>query len=483
MTHTAAIYARISVDRQGRREGVEAQVKWGRAYAAQNWPSSRTKVFADNSVSAASQAERPGYEELRAAVRAGEITHLWCVEQSRLERREAQWFELAAELDDAGITELHTNRDGIVRVRDEVAGIKAVLNAGEVRKLKRRVNDKLDELAAQGRPAGGAFFGYKRIEDANRGKTLEIVPGQAEAIRWAAGAVLMGWSLTNISAELRRRGHRGVLGGQLGTSAVRTLLMSPVVAGLRVHRKVIVGRGNWEPILAEDVWQAVRSKLAATRTVICANGQSFTVTQAALSSKTVRKYILTGGLARCGVCGAALVGCMKHFVQRRKASRPYLMCSRTAGGQACIGIQLKPTEGHVADRLFAELDKPEFLEAVAGDDHAGRRDELARSLSGTDDQRRELAGMWAAGGVSTSEWRAARDGLDQREQALRAELAAIPPTVDRIDITGARQAWPAMTLDEKRAFVLMFIEKVTIHRAVPGRAFDPGRIKIQWRTL
>jgi len=50
---------------------------------------------------------------------------------------------VAARLDVAGITELHTNRDGVVPVRDEVAGIKAMLNAGEVRKLKRRVNDRL----------------------------------------------------------------------------------------------------------------------------------------------------------------------------------------------------------------------------------------------------------------------------------------------------------------------------------------------------
>jgi hypothetical protein len=46
------------------------------------------------------------------------------------------------------------NRDGIVRVRDEVAGIKAVLAAGEVRKLKKRIADRLAENAAKGRPPG-----------------------------------------------------------------------------------------------------------------------------------------------------------------------------------------------------------------------------------------------------------------------------------------------------------------------------------------
>ncbi len=47
---------------------------------------------------------------------AGQVTHLWAVEQSRITRRELQWFELAADLDAAGITEVHTDRDGIVRL-------------------------------------------------------------------------------------------------------------------------------------------------------------------------------------------------------------------------------------------------------------------------------------------------------------------------------------------------------------------------------
>jgi DNA invertase Pin-like site-specific DNA recombinase len=122
-------------------------------------------VFTDNDISAANGDQRPGYDMLRAAIERAEVAHLWAVEQSRLERREVEWFQLAALLDAAGITELHTNRDGIVRVRDEVAGIKAVLNAGEVRKLKARVNDRLNAIAAEGRPAGSRPFGYRHAND------------------------------------------------------------------------------------------------------------------------------------------------------------------------------------------------------------------------------------------------------------------------------------------------------------------------------
>ena len=185
-----ALYCRISEDKQGRREGVAAQERWGRDYAGSAWPGMPIRVFADNDISAANGDKRPGYDRLREAISQGEVAHVWAVEQSRLERREVEWFQLAALLDAAGITELHTNRDGIVRVRDEVVGIKAVLNADEVRKLKRRVNDRLDAIAAEGRPAGSVVFGYRHGRDETGGKTLVQIPEQAEAIRGAAERVL-----------------------------------------------------------------------------------------------------------------------------------------------------------------------------------------------------------------------------------------------------------------------------------------------------
>jgi hypothetical protein len=52
-----------------------------------------------------------------------------------------------------------------------------------------------------------------------------------------------------------------------------------------------------------------------------------------------------------------------------------------------------------------------------------------------------------------------------------------------VDISMAREAWPDMTLDEKREFLRLFIATVTIKRAKPGtRGFDPGRVAIEWRT-
>jgi site-specific DNA recombinase len=82
-----------------------------------------------------------------------------------------------------------------------------------------------------------------------------------------------------------------------------------------------------------------------------------------------------------------------------------------------------------------------------------------------------------------SEWQAARSGLDKREQTLRAELAAIPAPMSRIDVSDVRAAWPAMTPDERRELLRMFIARITIHKAKPGtRSFDPDRVSVEFQV-
>jgi DNA invertase Pin-like site-specific DNA recombinase len=237
------------------------------------------RVFTDNNLSAARDDRRPGYDELRAAIRAGEITHVWTVEQSRLERRKAPWFELAAELIASGIHEVHTRRDGLVRLDDIGSDVRAIVNAQYVADLKKKIRDKSAELAREGRPTGAIVFGYRHGVDELGRKALHVVPEQADAVRWAADAVLSGWSLTAVADELTERGHRGAQGARLRTSSVRCLLTSPTVAGLRVHQGEILGRGNWTPILPEDVWQSVRARLSGPRTCGCPKRRTPTMTR------------------------------------------------------------------------------------------------------------------------------------------------------------------------------------------------------------
>jgi hypothetical protein len=315
-------------------------------------------------------------------------------------------------------------------------------------------------------------------------KTYVQVPREAEAIRQAAEWVLSGWALSNIAIELDKRGLRGAHGGKIKPSTVRNMVTIPTVAGYRVYRDRIVGKGNWAPILDEDNWQACRLKLSQPRRVTRKDGKgTYPVTERHQGNSTGRKYLLTGGLARCGMCGHRMVGAVK---QMKNQAVPYLHCHPNAGGRGCTGTVLLKAEKHVLDKLWSELDKPEFLNAIAADEHGARRDAIARALDGIEKKRGELAAMWATpNGLSDTEWKEARRTLAESERELRRELAELPPSVINVDIASARAAWPDMTLDEQREFLRLFITKVTVHRATPGypRVFDPRRLEIEWRSV
>src|SRR5258708_30586739 len=90
----------------------------------------------------------------------------------------------------------------------------------------------------------------------------------------------------------------------------------------------------------------------------------------------------------------------------------YYLCHPSAGGRACTGIMLAETEQHVVDALFEQLDKPEFLDAIAEDAHAARRDEITVALGALEGKPAELAREWATpGGLTSAEWQEARAAL------------------------------------------------------------------------
>jgi site-specific DNA recombinase len=473
-----ALYCRISKAKNGRTDSVEDQEAWGRGYAAKVWPDLPVRVYVDNDITAANEdVTRKAFERLRADIAAGDVVHVWAVEQTRLERVEARWFRFAAELDAAGITEVHTNREGIIGL-DEVAGIKAVLAAAEIRRLRRRIKDTLAARAAQGSPPGGAHFGYRHGTTDDGRKTFVIEPAEAEVVQWVADSILAGWGLANIARDLTARGVPTRRGGRWNEATIRQMVTKPSVAGLRSHHGDVIGPGNWPAILPEDRWRLVRHTLATRSHAVGQDGTDWPVRRHA-RGLTRRRWLLTGGVTVCGLCGHALTALQRTSKGRR--TKPYYLCpTPLRGGCARIGIVAEPFEAEVVRRLLAHLQRPEFLEALAADDDAARRQELADALKALDVQRAELGRMWASRDIDAVGWQAARAGLDGQQRRLLAELAALAPPVGGVDPASIREDWEEMTLDERRQVVTLFIGKVTVHPARRGvPKFDPARVEVR----
>lgn len=494
------VYTRISDDKSGRAEGVDGQKRYGLDYAAATWPGVPVKVWCDNDLSAADpKTYRPDYEAMLSAIARGEAVGVWAIEQSRPDRTEMGWFRFGATMLAAGLPELHTKRDGIVKIDSVVAGIKAVLNAAEVRQIRARVLDKLDDNARQGRPTGARVYGYARAVDAAGGKTLAIVPTEAEAIRSAAELLLTGWSLVRVAAELRKRGHQGgrnrkvrhddgtvtVEPTEITENTVRGWFRAPTIAGQRVHRGQIVGVGVWPAILDLPTWHAVRDHLAGPRVVLTANDKEVPVPATSGRRRAPLRYLLSGGLAVCAVCGATAKGTTKAAKRPGAPRQAIYKCDVRRGGKGCVSADAASVEGIVVAALMAKLGDPAFLALMAVDETAARRDEITTALRALEGQGRELAAMWSRRDITSDEWRIAKAGLVDEEKTLRLALADVPaPMVAGLDFTVIGESWESMTLEERQEVLRAFMARVVIDRARPGlHRFDDDRVTIEWRTV
>jgi hypothetical protein len=295
-----------------------------------------------------------------------------------------------------------------------------------------------------------------------------------------AELVLAGWSLTNIARRLSADGVRGARGGVLNSSTIRSVVTTPAVAGLRLHQGKVVGPGNWAPILDEATWRACCQRLSGPRLVDQVDGTTYPVP--APGRSWARRYLLTR-FAFCGVCGARLVGTLKQ-TRRHGAASPYYQCAPKYGGRACVGILADPTEAHVLGELMRQLATPAFVAALSDDGHAERRQQLSDELDDVQRQRAELAGLWATPGeLTTDEWGSARSRLGARERVLRGELAETPAPLGDFDPAALTdpQVVEAMTLDERRELLGLFVAKVTVGRARPPyNRVDLTRVHIEW---
>ena len=298
----------------------------------------------------------------------------------------------------------------------------------------RRLRRKHLELAEAGRPVGGRAFGYQR-----GGMLVDDV--EAQLVLEATRRVLAGESLWAIVGDWTARGVPTVRGAPWSTTALKTIVTAPRVAGLRVHRGQIVGEAAWPVIVDRPMWEQARAVLTQ---------------RSRRRERPARAYLLTGGLAQCGTCraAAALVA----------APRPYgraYACLTYNGGCNGVSIVADPLEAYVAHRLAVAvrgglLDK--VRRSAAGD---GR--DLTGLILAEEARLVEYAVMRDGGEISHPEWRAMRKSVQRRLEGLQRELAtrSAPVALEGATAGGWPGLWEAAPFERKRALMAALVERVT----------------------
>lgn len=459
MTTRAAIYCRISDDREGAGLGVERQEKDCRKLAADlGWDVAA--VYVDNDLSAYNRRKpRKGYLSLLADVEARTVTGLVAWHNDRLHRssRELEDFIDVVEASGAAIQTVKAGRYDLTtpagRLNARLIGAVAQYES-EQKAVRNRA--KALQLADAGQLGNGGPrpFGYQ----ADR---ITIRDDEANLLREAYRDVLAGKGLATICKDWHARGVKTTQGRDWSPQTLKPCLLRARNMGWREHKGRLAAVAVWDPIVDEETWRQAKAILTSpSRT---SGGVPF-----------VRKYLLTG-LLRCGLCGAKLVP------HRAKDEVQRFVCHRVAAKDNCgrIGVVYEPAEDLVVKAVLARLTA------------AGQQVDPERPEDPTDALRAQIAAEEAKlerlvevyeGDDDALEMRRAGQRHRERIATLRQQINDAAATQRLADPISVLDAWPDYDLHQRRAILEQIVERVDVGPAVRGRNyFDRDRLTVVWR--
>jgi len=261
----AAIYARWSTERQVQNSKgsrvYQTQSQWDLALLA-GYVASHIVMYLDEGITGRT-IDRPEYQALLRAIRAGEIGAVFMFEVSRGGRGEIAWFEFLELL--ARYDVLLVINGQVVDPRDEAAVMaqkfQGIFAARESRLLLQRMHGGRLAVARHGRAVSYPPAGYEPVRELHDGelrRTGEWQKVQDPAARAAIEAVFCTFrrerSLAKSVRALRREGvslpmragRRGIVPRPPTVYRIRNILKNPVYYGVYVYAKK-----HWQKAMTE----------------------------------------------------------------------------------------------------------------------------------------------------------------------------------------------------------------------------------------
>lgn len=467
-----AIYVRISEDREGEGLGVRRQELECRALAERlGW--SVADVYVDNDVSAKDRRKRrKAYARLLADIEAGRIDGIIAWAPDRLHRQMRELVPFIDLVSAHGVA-IQTVTGGQIDLSTAIGRMnaKTLGNIAEFEsELKtERVRSKIAELVRDGKIHNGGVrpFGYTRIYagEGPRRKIIrdEVNEDEAELIREAVKRAFAGESLYSICGDWNDRGIKTSTGRAWSQQAMKLMLISGRVAGLKEHRRQIVGRAAWPAIISREDHEALRARLMDPSRYKSARPYA-------------RRYWLSG-LVFCSDCDLA----MKIHKRADNAKLVY-RCPPPKMGGCGRSIVYDDLDEMMTTLVLRRLGDPRFLQGLAARE-ANATEEVEGIVSGIESDERRLRVLQDqiqdGDEDEVPELVASVRGIRKRLRKRREQLAALSGTnrLAAADVDDLASRWEELPPEQCAELLhVANVAKVLIKASVHRGWFDPERV-------
>ena len=460
-----AIYARISQDRDNTGMAIARQLADCRAEAkTRGWVIAEEYVDEDISASSFSSKIRPAYRRMLTDIEDGIRDAVLVYHLDRLHRKPIELEQFVQVCSDAGLTDVVTvqgdvniaQSDGLLHAR-----LLSIFAASESDAKSRRSQRKSLEIAEAGLPHFGGTRPFGFEDDRVTHNKIE-----ARAIREITKRILAGESLNSVTRGLAEADVKTVLGKTWRATALRQMLLTPRLYGMRVHQGQLLGKATWKPIISAEDGERLRILLTdpSRRT-----------------NRSARRYLLSG-LCRCGLCGTVMYSMPRNGI-RRYTCRSGL----DFGGCGSMAVMAEPLEDLIQQSVLIRLDSPALTKALDKSNvDESATVELSEVIRTDTERLEELSGLYADGAITGPEWRIARDKIDARLMSNRRTISNVRGNRELTSLVGQgsvlTQQWQDLNLSRQVAIVKALVDHVRIDSAPKGRRdFDLNRVGISWR--
>lgn len=494
-TKRAAIYARISLDRQ-EGAGVERQEQACRELA-QRRGYDVVAVYVDNSVSAYSGVERPQYTAMLDAVKAGQVDVVLAWHVDRLTR------SVQDTLDYIKLSNLHdldteTVKDGVWNIRgaygEMMATIMASVAQQESRHKAERIAAAYEQINLNGLPQKGGTWTFGYNDD-----HMTLREDEAQALRDTAEYILAGGTLYTAAKRLNAAGFKTTRGNEFTSYAVRALMTNPRLAGHSTHnpkdaqgkkllrnRQVLKGRAQWAAVFTPEQHEQLTAILKDPKRV----------TNGGHNPAGRKPQYLGSGLFRCGCSecmedpdGGRVLYCRWRKDKKRDYRKRmyYSKITETVHNRGHVSRLADPVDEYVESVVVARLSQPDIMERLAAANNNDKVAELTQQRKGIRDRMDGLENQFAAGNLDPDQFgRLNKTLLDQLEDVdKQMEVYAGKDTVlsalGQMDRDPALW-WAAADLSLRRAVLDALCEVRILKGAMGKKVFVPdNEVRISWK--
>ena len=450
------IYVRISLDDKHDAHGVANQMaKLEHKAGERGW----TVVYrlSDNDIGVTRKDPtrpgkyRPGYEEAMRLVDARMVDAVLCFKWDRFIREPLDLEYLIPRFDQAGVR--FAEVDGSIDLGTDSGRLHArimiaVAKAEQERKAERQ-KLAFEQAAINGKRFTGCPRPFGYLDD-----HVTAHPVEGPAVAEACASLLGGGTISGIRREWTSLGLTPPQHGQRGTTiwnrtSIRMILLNPRIAGLSAYHGEIVGQGNWEPLVAEETWRAVRGILEDP---------------ARKPPRGVKT--LLGGLALCP-CGNVVTGMPSHTGHHIYRCTPATRNRSYPGGH--VARQAGPVEMFIEKLVVARLSRPDAADLVTAEDSGVDVAALREEATAIRVNLEEMASDRALGKITRAQMLKATEAGTARLDQIGAELdtaARENVLAPLVAAENAAAAWAGLDISRKRA-VVKTLMSVTLYS--PGR--------------